>query len=1039
MAQANVVAKVALVVGQAYAKSSDGSMRKLAVGDVIREGEQIVTSQGGRVELAFDDGTIRLARVNEPVHPDSFATAPNDGDQRPAELAGGDSQRVIDALAQGRNLDDLLEDPAAGLRTGGGRSDGGHAFVRLDRIVEPVTPLSFEFGTFERAAEFPVGGLATTLLVDRNSAPDAIPDTNAVTERVDSAVPSTTSGNVLTTAPHGAGFTDQADSDPEGDALTVTQAQFGTGPAVVAGTPMTLAYGTLTLDSDGTYTYSVDNANPTVNALNVGGILTEVVTYTVSDGNGGTATTTLTITINGANDSPTAIVGAPIVIPEDSPGVVVPLRGTDPDSPLQSVTVTALPPASQGALLKPDGTPVVPGEPIPVGSDGAAQLTFVPAPNFNGSVNVPFIVTDDQGAPSPGAVQQITVTPVNDAPVANNDSASTPNGQPVTINVLGNDSDPDGDPLAIVGTPTAPNGTVTVNPDGTLTYRPNPGFSGTETFTYTVTDPGGATSTATVTVNVAPPVNLPPVAQPDSATTSANTPVSGNVLTNDSDPENNPLTVTGFAVDTDGDGVRESFAPGQTATIAGVGTLAIGSTGAFTFSPAPDYSGPVPVANYSVTDGSGSASSTLTLGISAVPLPPQVGNVSSPTVTEGGNLDFVVTIANPSASPTTVTLALTGGTATLGTDTDPPQVSFDGGVTFAPLTTPDVTLPAGATSLIVRVPTAADAINEPTETLTLSASTPANTVPVVGTGSILDNSGQPTLSIDDVTVNEGAGTATFTVTLSAASGQTVTVGYNTSNGTATEGADYTAATGTLSFAPGETSKSITVPILNDATYEGAETFNVNLVAPVNAGILDDVGLSTIVDDGTGFVPPGVTPDDDRPAVASVSSPTVTEGAPLDFTVSLTHPSTTPTAVTLSPASGTATLGTDTDPAQVSFDGGASFVPVVGSTVTVPAGVTDFIVRFPTVDDAISEPAETMTLGAATAQNASPVSGTGTINDNDGAPQLSISGPADVNEAAGTISYTVSLTNASASPVTVNYATADGTATAGADYTASTGT
>ncbi|MBK7665358.1 MAG: hypothetical protein IPJ21_17775 [Sterolibacteriaceae bacterium] len=81
----------------------------------------------------------------------------------------------------------------------------------------------------------------------------------------------------------------------------------------------------------------------------------------------------------------------------------------------------------------------------------------------------------------------------------------------------------------------------------------------------------------------------------------------------------------------------------------------------------------------------------------------------------------------------------------------------------------------------------------------------------------------------------------------------------------------------------------------------------------------------------------------------------------------------------------------------------------------------------------------MTLGAATAQNASPVSGTGTINDNDGAPQLSISGPADVNEAAGTISYTVSLTNASASPVTVNYATADGTATAGADYTASTGT
>ena len=352
MAQANVVAKVVLVVGQAYAKSSNGSMRKLAVGDVIREGEQIVTSQGGRVELAFDDGTVRLARVNEPVHPDSFATLPSESEQKPAELPGGDAKRVVDALAQGRNLDDLLEDPAAGLRTGGGRSDGGHDFVRLDRIVEPVTPLSFEFGTVDRSVEFPIGGLATDPLLNRNSAPDVLPDTNTVTERVDSTVPSTTSGNVLTTGAHGTGFADQVDADPEGDLLTVTQAQFGASPAVVAGTPMTLAYGTLTLNPDGTYTYSVDNTNPTVNALNVGGTLTEVVTYTVSDGNGGTATTTLTITINGANDSPTATVGAPIVGPEDSPGIVVPLRGTDPDSPLQSVTVTALPPAIAGHAVK---------------------------------------------------------------------------------------------------------------------------------------------------------------------------------------------------------------------------------------------------------------------------------------------------------------------------------------------------------------------------------------------------------------------------------------------------------------------------------------------------------------------------------------------------------------------------------------------------------------------------------------------------------------------------------------------------------------
>ncbi|MBK7238106.1 MAG: hypothetical protein IPI02_21810 [Sterolibacteriaceae bacterium] len=101
----------------------------------------------------------------------------------------------------------------------------------------------------------------------------------------------------------------------------------------------------------------------------------------------------------------------------------------------------------------------------------------------------------------------------------------------------------------------------------------------------------------------------------------------------------------------------------------------------------------------------------------------------------------------------------------------------------------------------------------------------------------------------------------------------------------------------MTFAPGETSKTITVPITNDATYEGAETFSVGLSAPIGATIATGSVTTTIHDDGTGFVPPGVTPDDDRPAVASVSSPTVTEGAPLDFTVSLTHPSTTPTAVT----------------------------------------------------------------------------------------------------------------------------------------------
>ncbi|MFZ6820668.1 Calx-beta domain-containing protein, partial [Undibacterium sp. Ji22W] len=122
-------------------------------------------------------------------------------------------------------------------------------------------------------------------------------------------------------------------------------------------------------------------------------------------------------------------------------------------------------------------------------------------------------------------------------------------------------------------------------------------------------------------------------------------------------------------------------------------------------------------------------------------------------------------------------------------------------------------------------------------------------------------------------VNEAAGTVTYTVSLSSANAAPVSVNYSTANGSAVAGSDYTAVAGNVTFAPGETSKTITVAISNDTVFEGAENFQVNLSAPTNATLGTASVTTTIHDDASGTG----GGDDDRLVVTSVSSPTVGEG------------------------------------------------------------------------------------------------------------------------------------------------------------------
>ena len=329
-------------------------------------------------------------------------------------------------------------------------------------------------------------------------------------------------------------------------------------------------------------------------------------------------------------------------------------------------------------------------------------------------------------------------------------------------------------------------------------------------------------------------------------------------------------------------------------------------------------------------------------------------SVSNVTVTEGTDTHAVFTVSLTNLSTTDVTFNL----ALLERDGDGSGVGlWPGAGSFDrrrrdldPATS--ATIAAGTTSVLVRTPITNDALDEAAETFTLTATRTAGTTTntmATGTATITDDDATPSLSINDVTVNEAAGTATFTVTLNAASGQTVTANYATSEGTATSGADFAAASGTLTFAPGVTTQTVSVSILNDDVFEGSETFLVALSAPVNATIADGSGTGTILDDGTG----GGGTDNDTPTLA-VTDINVLEGTDnfAVFTVSLSNASTTPVSVSLALANGTAT------------GGGTDFGTGPGSlrpTAERPgrrrrrrrsrAGSTSVLVRTPIINDA----------------------------------------------------------------------------------------
>ena len=248
------------------------------------------------------------------------------------------------------------------------------------------------------------------------------------------------------------------DPDANGGTLSVT----GVTPG---------AKGTVTINGDGTVTYT-----PNANANG-----TDTFTYTISDGQGGTDTATVTVTIRPLPDAPVAQPDAATT--NEDTAVTIDVLANDSDADGDALTVTAV---TQGA----HGTVTIVGN----------QAQYMPAANWSGTDTFTYTATD--GTSPVIATVTVTVLPVNDPPVAVNDTATAESGWPVSVPVLATDSDIDGDALTVTSVTQGANGTVVINGGATVTYTPTLGFVGTDTFTYTVSDGNGGTATATVTVTV---------------------------------------------------------------------------------------------------------------------------------------------------------------------------------------------------------------------------------------------------------------------------------------------------------------------------------------------------------------------------------------------------------------------------------------------------------------------------------------------------------------------------------------------------------
>jgi hypothetical protein len=761
--------------------------------------------------------------------------------------------------------------------------------------------------------------------------------------------------------------------------------------------------------------------------------------------------------------------------------------------------------------------------------------------------------------------------PVDHAPVAVSDAASTTQNSPVTISVLANDSDPDGDSLTVTAKTDGAKGSAAINPNQTITYTPMAAACGTDSFTYTVGDGRGKTATATVSVNIvclagqvsratvadfgpacstradtiisqvgdgeirlagaqgdeyagatldgslwtsgtwaggayapAPAGGILSIAHADGAFVRSNTSLTVSTLEASVRFGALPWQHVGWGgLDFGGDyamfstyntstnlfartydgGVsekqtdlgsipsgfhryrvtRQVTSPSEdTVSYYIDGALVATHTGSTL--PAmyvyqshnggtsqtldvdwlwvyPNYRGSGTFQSCAVDGGSSPFDWTTAAWAGSIPAATSVqlstrtspdaaswSSWSAPLTTSGASITspagryieylLQLTTSDPSQSP--VVDSVTFGTTRTSVDSTPPVLSA---IAASSITSSSAiiswTTDEPSTSQVQFGPTRAYGQSTATDSTLVTSHSQLLTgllggtlynfrvISLDGSGNEADSAnatfttGTPSLSINDVSVTEpasGTTAAVFTVTLTPPSSQTVTVLYATADGTARAGSNYTATSGTLTFAPLMATQTISVPILSDAAVTSNLTFAVNLSGASGAAISRAQGAGTIT-------------NSDVWSYLSINNVSVTEPASgsvyANFTVTLSPAAKSTVTVNYATANGTAVAGTN-------------YTATSGS-LTFPAGATSGTISVPVRNDGLysQDLGFTVNLSDATATNAqiSQAHGTGTIV-NSNSPTMSVTAPATGASWTIGLPQTITWTNNLGSAATV---------------------